>query len=105
LSGPLALGDSQHDALVLTLAAEAADATCTARLYWSSDPGAPSFAEERSVSFPVACDGEPHSYLVCLDRDDQGNTTSWPSTGKSLHLRFDPLDSAGLFRIERMLLI
>ena len=105
LSCPLAVDLSQHNGLLLTLAAEAAEAACAAKLYWSSDADAPAFAEERSIAFPVVCDGEPHWYLVSLNCDDQGNPTSWRSGGMSRYLRFDPLDSAGLFRIERMLLI
>ena len=69
----------------------ASSARGNAQLFWGEYGVAPAFFRDRSRTFPVTADGEPHEHAVEFEAN--GDVTA---------IRFDPLRGKGLVRVSSM---
>lgn len=65
------------------------DSSGKGQVFWHQQGIAPAFFRDRSVSFPVAHDGQSHSYAIEL-----------PTEGRVLAIRMDPSSRDGVIRLR-----
>lgn len=99
LSSPLDAEARRFAALYVRMSAEGDDTETRAQFFWNEVHDTP-FNEDGSVRFAALTDGQPHDYIVDL------RATNWvQAEGYLRQFRFDPLDHAGSFRIEEVVLL
>jgi GT2 family glycosyltransferase len=100
LSAPLAIDPKKHRFLVLRLRVLTAAPAVRAQVYWAGSDG--QFEERASTSFTVAADGFDQSYVVDLGAPPLRGR--WRRHETITRLRLDPMDRAGAFRVDSVML-
>jgi GT2 family glycosyltransferase/glycosyltransferase involved in cell wall biosynthesis len=99
---PGAVDPTRFRYLAIRLRVAASSPSARAQIFWRSDASAP-FMEETSARFSVATDGLDRTYVV--DLAEESVRHAWLRSGRVTHLRLDPMDRPGSFRIGAAVLV
>lgn len=98
----LDIDPTKYRYLLLRLRAEAPTPSARAQVFWKSSAPA-TFDERASVTFSIAPDGLDQTVVV--DLWDTIGRHAWQRQHRVTHLRLDPLDRPGAFRIGAAVLV
>ncbi len=102
-SPALVVRSSRVRYLVVRMRASAEPGVTRAQIFWKSGAKA-GFTEEASASFTVTADGLDATFVVDLAADRDA-FDSWAEREVITHLRFDPMDVPGSFRVAAIALL
>lgn len=101
-SRTLSIETSKIRYVVVKIRAAAEPATVQGQLYFKSGEAA-SYSEESSIAFPVDADGTDATVVV--DLASAPASRKWRKERFVTHLRLDPMDARGSFRVSGLVLL